>query len=125
MFVIILTEIIQPSVDEYSMTVAVSASPVQLMCSLNGYIPSSVEVMWLHNGSTIMTTAPDTLTRIGSTTTLLIEDLQLSDAGVYQCVFHATVDGWILTRNISLLIRGTGLYVFMLNYSQVLNTSEG
>ena len=88
------------------MTVAVSASPVQLMCSLNGDIPPGVKVMWLHNGSTITTTAPNEVTQNGSTTTLLIGDLQLSDAGVYQCVFNATVDAWISTRNISLLIRG-------------------
>ena len=92
------------------MIVDVSASPVQLMCLLNIDIPSSVEVMWLHNGSTIMTTAPNEVTQNGSTTTLLIEDLQLSDAGVYQCVFNDTVDEWILTRNISLLIRGMSLY---------------
>ena len=103
MFVIILTEI---TVDNSKVIVDVSASSVQLMCSLNIDIPSSVEVMWLYNGSTVMTTPPSKVTQIGSATTLLIGDLQLSDAGVYQCVFNNTVDEWALRRNISLLITG-------------------
>ena len=118
----IVTEIIQPSVDNSTVIVAVSASPVQLMCSLNIDIPSSVEVTWLYNGSTIVTTPPNEVTQTGNTTTLLIRDLQPSNAGVYQCVFNDTVSNWILRRNISLLITGT--YVFMLNYSQVLNSIE-
>ena len=104
-----VTEIIQPSVDNSTVIFAVSASPVQLMCSLNIDIPSSVEVMWLYNGSTIVTTPPNKVTQNGSTTTLLIEDLQPSDAGVYQCVFNDTENEWILRRNISLLI--TGMYL--------------
>ena len=84
------------------------SDPVQLMCSLNIDIPSNVEVMWLHNGSTNITT-PNESTENGSTTTLLIEDLQPSDAGVYQCVFNDTEDEWILSRNISLLITGMSL----------------
>ena len=102
MFVIILTEITQPSVDNGTVIVDVSASPVQLMCSLNIDIPSSVTVIWLHNGSTIMLTPPNESTQTGSTTTLLIRD-QLSDTGVYQCVFNDTVDEWILLSTISYL----------------------
>ena len=104
-----VTEIIQPSVDNSTIIVDVSASPVQLMCSLNIDIPSSVEVTWLHNGNTIMTTPANEVTQTGCTTTLLIRDLQLSDAGVYQCVFNDTVSNWTLTRNISLLITGMSL----------------
>ena len=48
----------------------------------------------------------------GSTTTLTIENLQSSDAGVYQCVFSDAIgSGWVLRRNIMLLI--TGSYVCM------------
>ena len=107
MFVIILTEITRPSVDK-RVIVDVSASPVQLNCSLNIDISSSVAVTWLHNGSTIMT-PPIELTQTDNTTTLLIRDLQLSDAGVYQCVFNDTSSNWTLTRNISLLITGMSL----------------
>ena len=107
MFVIILTEITRPSVDE-RVIVDVSASLVQLICSLNIDISSSVEVTWLHNGSTIMT-PPNELTQTDNTTTLLKRDLQLSDAGVYQCVFNDTSSNWTLTRNISLLITGMSL----------------
>ena len=90
------------------MIVAVSASPAQLMCSLNIDIPSSVKVVWLHIDNTIMTTANES-TENGNTTTLLIEDLQPSDAGVYQCVFNDTENEWILTRNIILFITGMSL----------------
>ena len=103
------TEIMQPSVDNSRVIVDVSASPVQLMCSLNIDIPSNFKVTWLHNGSTTITTAPNELTQTGNTTTLLIGDLQPSDAGVYQCVFSDTVSDWTLTRNISLLITGMSL----------------
>ena len=105
MFVIILTDIIQPLVDNSTVIVYPSTNLVQLMCSLNIDIPLGVEVMWLQNGNTIMTTPNKT--ENGSTTTLLIEDPQPSDAGVYQCVFNDTENEWILRRNISLLITGT------------------
>ena len=39
-------------------------------------------------------------------TTLLMEDLQLTDAGVYECVFNHTIDGWILRRTINLDVTG-------------------
>ena len=78
-----------------------------LTCSLNVMIPSSVTIIWTHNSTSITN---DKITQTGNTTTLLIENLQPSDAGVYQCVFNdGDVDGsgWILRRNIRLLIRGT------------------
>jgi len=60
-------------------------------------------VTWLHNGSAVMTT--NNLTQIynTSTTTLLIENLLPSDAGIYRCMFNDTVNGLIL-RQASILI---------------------
>ena len=72
------------------------------MCSLNIDIPSSVTVIWLHNGSIAMTTSTNEISTVGNTTTLTIENPQPSDAGVYQCVFNDTVDQWTLRRNIIL-----------------------
>ena len=70
------------------------------MCSLNVTIPSSMTVTWLHNGTIIMT-PPNEILTAGSTTTLVIRNPQSSDAGVYQCVFNDSVNGWMLSRNIS------------------------
>ena len=79
-----------------------------LTCSLNVTIPSIVVVFWIHNNTIGV---PDNqVSTAGSTTTLTIENLQSSDAGVYQCVFSDVfVSGWILRRNIMLLI--TGMFV--------------
>ena len=109
MFVIILTGILEPSHDNSNITVNEFASSVQLMCALNIDIPSSVEVMWLYNGSTIVTIPHNKVTQTGNTATLQIGDLQLSDAGVYQCVFNDSINEWILRRNISLII--TGMFI--------------
>ena len=69
------------------------------MCSLNINISSNVIVTWLHNGSVAMTTPPNEVLTTGNTTILVIRNPQPSDAGVYQCVFNDTVDGWTLSRN--------------------------
>ena len=54
-------------------------------------------IIWLHNGSVVRTSyAPP-----GNTTTLVIENPEPSDAGVYQCVFNDSVNGWMLRRNIT------------------------
>ena len=94
-------DIIQPTKDSHNVTFDESSS-VQLMCSLNIDIPSSVTVKWLHNDSIVMTTSPNKITQTGNTTTLTIENPQSSDAGFYQCVFNNTVDQWTLRRNITL-----------------------
>ena len=71
-----------------------------LICSLNVPIPSSAIVSWIHNNTNLV---PDNQTStVGRTTTLTIENLQLSDAGVYQCVFNDTA-GYTLRRRITLL----------------------
>ena len=79
-----------------------SLSAIQLMCSLNVTIPSSMTVTWLHNGTIIMTpSSSNEVLTAGSTTTLVIRNPQPSDTGVYQCVFNDSVNGWMLRRNIS------------------------
>ena len=89
--------------DFYTITFDESTSLVQLMCSLNINISSNVIVTWLHNGSVAMTTSRnDEVMQTGNTTTLVIRNLQPSDAGIYQCVFNDTFDNWILARNIAL-----------------------
>ena len=78
-----------------------------IKCSLNITIPSTVIVTWSHNTSLI--TDLSQITTAGSTTTLLIENLQPSDAGDYQCVFNvndAAGSGWVLRRKIRLFITG-------------------
>ena len=90
--------------DSHTITFDESASFVQLMCSLNINISSSVTVTWLHNGSVVMTTPTVT----GSTTILQIENPKPSDAGVYQCVFDDAYYQWIGNRTVTLDIRKYG-----------------
>ena len=81
-----------------------------LTCSLNVTIPSSAIVSWTHNNTNPK--AANQSSTADSTTTLTIENLQSSDAGVYQCTFNNTDgSGWVLRRNIMLLIAGS--YVCM------------
>ena len=61
-----------------------STDSVQLMCSLNIDIPSSVTVTWTHNSNIVITNG---VSIAGNTTTLVIENPQPSYAGVYQCAF--------------------------------------
>ena len=58
------------------------------MCSLNIDIPSSVTVIWTRNGNPTMTTPPNEVLTAGNTATLIIRDLQPSDAGSYDCGFN-------------------------------------
>ena len=93
--------ITQPSTDYDVQIVSPTATMANLICSLNVTIPSSMIIIWLHNGTLI---PPNEVTQTGNTTTLLIENPQPSDAGVYQCVFYDSE--WILKRNIRLFITG-------------------
>jgi len=68
-------------------------------------------VLWRHNGSFVSVTSPNNATQTGNTATLLIGNLQPSDAGVYQCRFNNPTIGWVLIRNIRLFI--TGMFVHM------------
>ena len=97
-------DIIQPTMSYHTVTFSKSTDSVQLMCSLNIDIPSSVTVRWTYNNIRVITNGVSTA---GNTTTLVIGNPQPSDAGVYQCVFNDTVDQWILRRNIILEMLST------------------
>ena len=62
-------------------------SSVQLICSLNVIIPSSVRVLWTYDNGIFIVTPPNEVITAGNTTTLLIVNPQPSDAGVYSCAF--------------------------------------
>jgi len=104
----------QPSTDNDVQIVSSTATMANVMCSLNVTIPSSMIISWRHNDSLVSTTSPNNATQ---TATLLIIDLQPSDAGVYQCRFINNMNGWVLRRNIRLLI--TGMFVHMVLHSYV------
>ena len=96
--------ITQPSTDNDVLIVSPPATMATLTCSLNVTIPSSAVVFWTHNTNPIPANQSSTT---GSTTILTIEDPQSSDSGVYQCVFNDAIgSGWVLSRNIILLIAG-------------------
>jgi len=96
----------QPSTDYYVQIVSPNATMANVTCSLNVTIQSNVLVLWRHNDSLVSVTSNNTT----QTATLLIEDLQPSDAGVYQCGFNNFAIGWVLRRNIILIITGMELY---------------
>ena len=97
--------ITQPSTDDYVQIVSPTATMASVTCSLNITIPSIMIVFWEHNNTIFIDSSQ--ITTAGNTTTLLIENLQTSDAGDYECVFHDSVgSGWILRRNIRLVIAG-------------------
>ena len=98
--------ITQPSTDNDVQIVSPTATMATLTCSLNITIPSTVIVAWTHNNINFIDSSQ--ITQTGSTTTLQIQNLQPSDAGVYQCVFNDAVgSGWVLRRNIRLFITGS------------------
>ena len=87
LLITIAAQIIQPPDNPYTVTFNESTDSVQLMCSLNIDIPSSVTVTWLHNGNLATTTPTNRVLTAGNTTTLVIGNPQPSDAGDYQCGF--------------------------------------
>ena len=86
----------------HTVTFDESTSCVQLMCSLNINISTNVIVTWIHKDSPVIMIPPNEIITIDNTTTLVIGNLQSSDAGQYQCVFNDTVNGWTLSRHIVL-----------------------
>ena len=87
LILVIVPQIVQPPEELYIVTFDESTSSVQLMCSLNVIIPSSVRVIWTYNSNTFLIIPPNEVTQTGNTTTLVIRNPQPSDAGVYQCTF--------------------------------------
>ena len=85
-FLAIGLEVIQPPIDFYNITFDELTDAVQLMCSLNIDIPSSVTVVWIYNS--IMQLPNELVSTAGNTTTLVIRNPQPSDAGEYTCVFR-------------------------------------
>ena len=101
--------ITQPSTDNDVQIVSPNATMTSITCSLNITIPLSTIVIWSHNGGIATRASNKNEIRAGYSTTLQIENPQSSDAGVYQCTFNGVAnDGWVLKRNIRLLI--TGIY---------------
>ena len=98
--------ITQPSTDNDVQIVSPTATMATLTCSLNVTIPSDAAVTWRHNNTINIPLSQVSTT--GSTTTLTIENPQSSDAGDYECIFNDVIgSGWILRRNIILLITGS------------------
>ena len=101
--------ITQPSTDNDVQIVSPTATMASMTCSLNITIPSTVFVTWSHNNTNSITD----FTTAGSSTTLVIENLQPLHAGHYQCMFNDALGSeWLLRRNIRLFITGT-VYIAM------------
>ena len=98
LILVIVPQIIEPPDNFHRVTFDESTSSVQLMCSLNVTIPSSVTVIWTYNSNSFLITPPNEVITAGNTTTLLIVNPQPSDAGDYSCAFS----GLNLQRIISL-----------------------
>ena len=96
--------ITQPSTDSFVQLVSPTATMVKLTCSLNVTIPSTMIVLWSRVRDNQQLPLGDPITT-GSTTTLVIENFQQSDVGIYQCLFSDVFNsGWILTRIITIQV---------------------
>ena len=98
----------QPSTDNDVQIVSPTTTMTSITCSLNITIPLSTIIIWSYNRDIATTASNKNAIRSSHSTTLLIENPRSSDAGVYWCVFNGVAnDGWILRRNIRLLITGS------------------
>ena len=97
--------ITQPSTDNDVQIVSPTATMTTLTCSLNITIPFGMFIFWNHNGNIATAASNRNAIQTSHSTTLLIQNPQSSDGGVYQCLFNNAVnDGWALRRNIRLFI---------------------
>jgi len=97
-FVLLVPQISYPQINNFTVTFNNFTAKFHLTCSLNVIIPSTLKVTWLYNDRI----SHFQVVKTGSTATLLIENLQPSDAGVYQCVFTDPKGRWVLRRYIIL-----------------------
>ena len=81
----------------------VTVTTVNVTCSMNITIPSTMIVLWLHNNTVIR---GDRVSHGGNITTLLINNFQPSDVGDYQCVFSDLLSEWTIRRTTRLSING-------------------
>ena len=58
-------------------------------------MPSNITVIWTYNGGPV---DPNNVMLTGTTTTLLIRNPQLSDAGTYSCTFTGVGQRFIILR---------------------------
>ena len=84
---VLVPQIIYPPVPFHLVTFNILTTSIRLSCSLGVTIPSSLNIIWTHNGSPVSTIYPNDVIRAGNKVTLLIGNLQPSDAGVYHCTF--------------------------------------
>ena len=94
--------ITQPSTDNDVQVVPSTATMATLTCSLNITIPATLFIRWSYNNGNLMEGSTN-----GNTARLQIQDPR---AGVYQCRFYGILDGWIVGRNIRLVIAGRHTY---------------
>ena len=119
--------ITQPSTDNDVQIVSPTATMISITCSLNITIPFSTIVIWSHNGNIATIASNRNAIKTSHSTTLLIENPQSSDAGVYQCMFNGIAnDGWVLRRNVRLFITGMSLYhkVIIIPYYHIFTFDE-
>ena len=97
--------ITQPLADNDVQIISPTATMATLTCSLNITIPFGMFITWDHNGNIATIASNKNTIQTSHSTTLLIENPQSSDAGLYRCTFNNAVnDGWVLRRHIRLLI---------------------
>ena len=80
------------------------ATVTNMTCSVNDTTSCNVSFSWLYNDRDIAETPQDrySIMEDSITTTLRIEKLRSSDAGVYQCLATGLDNGWTLRRTIKL-----------------------
>ena len=107
--------ITQPSTDDYEQRISPNATTANITCALSIPIRTRFIITWTHNRNTFVDPAPpNSIIRSSNAITLLIKDLQLSDLGVYICVFLDINESWRLRRTITL-----GQYACYSNYITV------
>ena len=95
----------RPSTDNDVQIISPTATMATLTCSLNITIPFGMFIIWDHYGNIATIASNKNATQTSHSTTLLIENPQSSDVGLYRCTFNNAVnDGWVLRRHIRLLI---------------------